>query len=267
MAQVAQGVTEKALPVPGTDNAGLTLHCGLLRRVPAYTPYGYIHEEPDWQPRLGFNGEVHAHPNRYSLGIGYRMYDTVLMRFLSPDTDSPFSAGGSNGYAYCSSDPVNYADPSGHARKIMYSQLDSALETIKRSPQRLMQLHEAREGVKAKFSGGLSHDRPLREQSRVLSKQIGSERARYDLARGMINDYIAQQEPASGSTPFLRYLKDKLAIPAKQPLRNLMAPDNAFNPYGARRDSATFIQQRWSSGDFDLSHESLEKRLIGSNKR
>jgi RHS repeat-associated protein len=50
----------------------------------------------------------------YWLGNGYRVYQTRLMRFLSPDSWSPFDAGGINSYAYCLNDPVNRDDPSGH---------------------------------------------------------------------------------------------------------------------------------------------------------
>lgn len=52
----------------------------------------------------------------YLLGNGLRLYIPVIMRFLSSDSLSPFGAGGINGYAYCSGDPVNFHDPSGRAR-------------------------------------------------------------------------------------------------------------------------------------------------------
>ncbi|WP_236693292.1 RHS repeat-associated core domain-containing protein [Pseudomonas sp. C5pp] len=78
----------------------------------AYTPYGY---RPRQTVSLGFNGE---HPDpitcRYLLGNGYRGFDPVLMRCISPDSMSPFRRGGVNSYAYCLCDPINLQDPSGH---------------------------------------------------------------------------------------------------------------------------------------------------------
>ncbi|MFF7062156.1 RHS repeat-associated core domain-containing protein [Pseudomonas sp. NPDC008258] len=81
-----------------------------------YSAYGYGPLHP-LSPALGFNGEVaDQHTQRYGLGLGYREYDTRLMRFFSPDRISPFGAGGLNTYSYCAGDPVNYKDPSGSAR-------------------------------------------------------------------------------------------------------------------------------------------------------
>lgn len=64
---------------------------------------------------LGYNGEAHELHSRWQLlGAGYRAYNPALMRFHSADTLSPFGRGGFNAYAYCSNDPVNRIDPSGH---------------------------------------------------------------------------------------------------------------------------------------------------------
>lgn len=64
---------------------------------------------------LGFNGERVDPACGYShLGNGYRACNPVVMRFHSPDSMSPFGAGGINSYAYCAGNPVNLADPTGH---------------------------------------------------------------------------------------------------------------------------------------------------------
>lgn len=65
--------------------------------------------------RLGFNSELpELATNHYLLGNGYRAYSSVLMRFLQPDSWSPFGLGGLNPYCYCDGEPVNPTDPSGH---------------------------------------------------------------------------------------------------------------------------------------------------------
>jgi RHS repeat-associated protein len=55
----------------------------------------------------------------YLFGNGYRAYQPELMRFLSPDSVSPFGKGGVNAYAYCACDPVNFKDVSGHSRSLI----------------------------------------------------------------------------------------------------------------------------------------------------
>ncbi|AST67374.1 type IV secretion protein Rhs [Kosakonia cowanii] len=81
-------------------------------RQHVWSPYG-IGDTEDLFP--GFNGErVDPVSGTYHLGNGYRTYNPVLMRFNCPDNLSPFGAGGINPYAYCSGDPVNHTDPSGH---------------------------------------------------------------------------------------------------------------------------------------------------------
>lgn len=81
----------------------------------AYEPFGYRPAEGGLFSLPGFNGE---HLDRltglYLLGNGYRAYSPALMRFLSPDSMSPFGAGGLNPYAYCAGDPINRFDPTGH---------------------------------------------------------------------------------------------------------------------------------------------------------
>lgn len=80
-----------------------------------YSPYGHRHPENGLLSLLGFNGErADLITGHYLLGNGYRAYNSVLMRFNSPDNISPFGKGGLNPYMYCSGDPVNLSDSSGH---------------------------------------------------------------------------------------------------------------------------------------------------------
>lgn len=81
----------------------------------AYSPYGHRPVETGQLSLLGFNGEQpDPLTGHYLLGNGYRAFNPVLMRFNSPDSLSPFGAGGVNAYAYALGDPVNRVDPTGH---------------------------------------------------------------------------------------------------------------------------------------------------------
>lgn len=94
-----------------TDRHGSVLHLHALPATIPYTAFGY---RSLVSGLLGFNGQLQdPQTGGYLLGNGYRAYSTVLMRFLSPDSVSPFGKGGCNSYAYCSGDPVNAIDPSG----------------------------------------------------------------------------------------------------------------------------------------------------------
>ncbi|MFG0867074.1 RHS repeat-associated core domain-containing protein [Pseudomonas sp. FYR_7] len=80
----------------------------------AYTPYGYSAITRSSQ--TGYVGAVQeALRGCYGFGQGYRYLSSVLMRFETPDSLSPFEQGGLNAYAYCAGDPVNRVDPTGHA--------------------------------------------------------------------------------------------------------------------------------------------------------
>ncbi|EJN30669.1 RHS repeat-associated core domain protein-containing protein [Pseudomonas sp. GM78] len=81
----------------------------------AYTPYGHRPMENGLLSLLGFNGELpDPLTGHYHLGKGYRQFNPVLMRFNSPDSWSPFGRGGLNAYAYCTGNPINWKDPTGH---------------------------------------------------------------------------------------------------------------------------------------------------------
>ncbi|KPA97220.1 RHS repeat-associated core domain-containing protein [Pseudomonas asplenii] len=100
-----------------TDQQGSVLHVldGTQRQAMVYGPYGHRTPASGLLSLLGFDGErpdpVTGH---YLLGNGYRAFNSVLMRFNSPDNLSPFGKGGVNTYAYCEGDSINRGDPTGH---------------------------------------------------------------------------------------------------------------------------------------------------------
>lgn len=106
----------------------------------AYCPYGHYQNQASPASVLGFNGERHDPlTGTYALGVGYRSYSPVLMRFQAPDNLSPFGKGGLNIYAYCAGDPVNYLDESGHFRNPAQRRARStsmALETPTATPEK-----------------------------------------------------------------------------------------------------------------------------------
>lgn len=82
--------------------------------ISIYSPYGYCGEKQRRYFLLGFNGALQDDASSlYLLGNGHRGYSGEMMRFVSPDSWSPFLAGGINSYAYCQGDPVNFSDHSG----------------------------------------------------------------------------------------------------------------------------------------------------------
>ena len=90
--------------------------CSIMGGCPpharTYSPYGMGGNGA--ATALAFTGQRHdPFVGGYPLGNGRRFYSPSLMRFLAPDSLSPFSRGGINGYMYCGADPVNRHDPSG----------------------------------------------------------------------------------------------------------------------------------------------------------
>ncbi|QGG75655.1 RHS repeat-associated core domain-containing protein [Pseudomonas syringae] len=84
-------------------------------RTAVYSAYGERHSDDALLSVAGFNGEIcEKDTGWYLLGNGYRAYNPGMMRFHSPDSLSPFGAGGVNPYTYCLGNPIAWRDPTGH---------------------------------------------------------------------------------------------------------------------------------------------------------
>ncbi|VVO99215.1 hypothetical protein PS858_02703 [Pseudomonas fluorescens] len=102
-----------------------------------YTAYGHTQKKCSPLTLLQFNGELIDNlTGHYPLGNGYRSFNPVLMRFNSPDSISPFGAGGLNCYAYCEGDPINFVDSTGH----FANSLRQSLVSLFSSPLKKSQL-------------------------------------------------------------------------------------------------------------------------------
>ncbi len=114
----AATLTGRGAYLLGTDRQGSVLmsqqNTDTLTRY-CFTPYGQQAAEACNPDLPAYTGErLDPVGGGYHLGNGYRTYNPVLMRFTTPDSLSPFGAGGLNPYVYCLGDPINLSDPSGH---------------------------------------------------------------------------------------------------------------------------------------------------------
>ncbi|MGH8385788.1 MAG: RHS repeat-associated core domain-containing protein [Pseudomonas sp.] len=116
LAELKGGADPKSLLLAGDHKNSVTSEVSKSgRKDIAYSAYGHRAQDASVSGSLGFNGERREEGTGwYLLGNGYRAFSTLLMRFMSPDSFSPFGAGGWNCYAYCDGDSINNVDPTGH---------------------------------------------------------------------------------------------------------------------------------------------------------
>ncbi len=128
--------SELRMTLLGTQQQGsVVLEVDVLARAVSYSPHGY---RPGAGPEEvvasapAYNGEhLDAASGFYLLGPAHhRPYSPALGQFLAPDRASPFGPGGLNTLAYCSGDPINCADPTGHWIKWLVAGIGLVLSAV-----------------------------------------------------------------------------------------------------------------------------------------
>ncbi|MBI6899964.1 RHS repeat-associated core domain-containing protein [Pseudomonas putida] len=163
----------------------------------SYAPYGDLPTGVATPHNLGFNAQLREHIGYYLLGNGYRAFSPRLMRFLSADHLSPFGAGGFNSYMYCSGDPINNIDPSGHIKRPLANLLDpigihngNLYKSIIEDGKRMLNLNrpvELKEDYKAAITKGI-------EESNVLVEKL----TRYN-KKEQVQQYLAHEKAAAAA--------------------------------------------------------------------
>jgi len=115
-----------ALLLSDASRSVLLAYTGVPKR---YTPFGALSDVDKYG--TAFNGQW-LEQGCYLLGNGYRAYLPTLMRFSSPDEESPFGKGGLNFYAYGLVDPVNHVDPQGRSPLALWKSLKRSVRSSAR---------------------------------------------------------------------------------------------------------------------------------------
>jgi len=131
------------------------------RDAVVFSAYG---SSPEKKLTVGFKGELQDSTTRhYLLGNGYRAYNPALMRFNSPDRESPFARGGINTYTFVLNDPINGRDPSGRFGEFFSSMLS-----------RVFTKKTYRGPIVAEFEGVVAFTAPPRQDGRLPTLYITS---------------------------------------------------------------------------------------------
>jgi len=83
--------------------------------IPSPLPFGHAKGITSWKPwKFWQNIRLDGLSECLPVGNGRRFYSSSMIRFLQPDSYSPFKTSELNAYCYCKNDPINRYDPGGH---------------------------------------------------------------------------------------------------------------------------------------------------------
>lgn len=173
--RLTKETTQSALLAVDTGDSVIGVNTQAQTESVTYNVYG-LHSHGEIPPqRPAFNGHLLV-SHLYLLGNGYRAYNSVLMRFQSPDSLSPFTVGGLNCYAYCTGDPINYADPSGHGSTSRSPSPTGRMSPVPTQDQIVLDLLYAQAGWRA--VGGKPFRRSAASEERIVLEALNSQKGR-----------------------------------------------------------------------------------------
>jgi RHS repeat-associated protein len=228
----------------GIDNATLLLgiddNNSVLREVSedvtstsAYSTYGYRSGPAPAMGKLGFNGELaEADSGWQLLGNGYRAYNPLLMRFHSPDSESPFGEGGVNSYAYCEGDPVNFTDPTGHSIGTFFSGLARIVTRAKTTASKIAKNipAELKAVPKGKTVAKLHRVKPqdLADVKEVFDVSIKRGKSGYNLLKEQVSEAIKYTNATDSSVDSQKWFIDATDSVAKN-LNDAYGANTSYN--------------------------------------
>ena len=176
-----------------------------------YTPYGFVPYIEQDATALAFNGDHLDKPTQqYLLGNGHRGFSPAIMRFCSPDLQSPFLQGGVNCYCYCSGDPINFKDPKGQNRTLLML-LNSNLPTRHSGNPRPAQSQALLQGARSSYEAAQNARRLANEAFRLM-KQFKRRAANSHRLSEVTQDYVSWAQHSLAEVQFTRQALRHLSV-------------------------------------------------------
>lgn len=207
LAQHQQDAGSRKITLLATDQQRSVLH-GVAPQAQAsivYTSYGHHAAQSGLTCLPGFNGETRDPvTGHYLLGNGYRAFNPVLMRFNSPDNLSPFAEGGLNAYAYCTGDPINVTDPTGHFGHTNFFWGAIQKVFLRRSPVSGALISPVSAPQMISGVGAFKRSVPIVNESTTIKTQLAPSRSAFEVGSSVVvtnGPRVKVSASASGPVP------------------------------------------------------------------